>query len=69
MPQLSADEVPLYAEEIVIGMCTDPKCRKLHIIMFDENQKPLCGGRIKDEVEFIKQLQHWAYIAATRRPG
>lgn len=69
MPQLNADDIPLHAEDIAIGMCTDPNCGKLHILMFDENQKPLCAGRIEDEAEFIKHLQHWAYIAATRRSG
>lgn len=67
MPRLSADEIPVHASEITVGMCADPKCGRLHIIMFDENQKPICAGRIEDEVEFIKHLQHWAYIAATRR--
>lgn len=67
MPMLDADDVPIHASEIAIGMCADLKCGKLHIIMFDEDRKPLCVGRIENEVEFIKALQDWAYIAATRR--
>jgi hypothetical protein len=68
MPELDSDDIPIHAAHITIGMCKEPACGKLHIILFDKNGKPLAAGSIDNTEEFIKEVQSWAYIAATRRP-
>lgn len=66
MPKLNTDGIP-QAEHMAIGMCEDPQCGKLHLIMFDKHEKPLAVGAISDPTQFINTIQDWAYIAATRR--
>lgn len=66
MPQLDTNDVP-HAPYLAVGMCTDPKCSKVHLIMFDENEKPVAFTGITDVPKLIEDLHRWAYIAATRR--
>lgn len=66
MPKLDTAGVP-QAAHITVGMCEDPKCGKLHLIMFDKNEKPMVIGSLDEPAQLIQQLQDWAYIAATRR--
>lgn len=68
MAQLDTDGIP-YAHEVKIGMCHDPKCGKLHVILFDEDETPIAVGVIADVEEHLEAVKTWAYIAATRRPG
>ena len=67
MTELNTDGLP-YAEHITIGMCKEPRCGKLHLILFDANDKPMAIASIDDPLEHIELIRHWAYIAATRRP-
>ena len=66
MPILDTKDVP-YGEEIAIGMCAEPACSKVHIILFDETGKPIATAAIGDVKGFTEAMRDMAYVAATRR--
>lgn len=64
---LDTDGLP-YAQRVTVAMCVDDKCGKLHVILFDEKDKPMAVGVIESVEEHLEEVKRWAYIAATRRP-
>lgn len=57
----------LRASNIVLGLCSDPKCRCVHLDLLDENDRMIAAAVIGIEQvpEVIKNMQNLAYMITT----
>lgn len=55
------------AHAVQVGACSNPKCKAIHFMCFDENEQLVCDAVFSktEALQLIKDVQGLLYILAT----